>query len=62
MLHCFILIAVGFVMWKYLPGKITAASKKTRSRIDLCLQVLGITLMLTGAVQLVKALMALITH
>lgn len=60
MLHCIILIALGFVMWKYLPGKITAASKKTRHYIDLGLQILGIILMLTGAIQLIRNIVNLI--
>ena len=60
MLHCIILIALGFVMWKFLPGKITAASKKARSYIDLGLQILGIILMITGAIQLVRSIYNLI--
>ena len=28
MVHNIILILVGFVLWKFIPGKITAASKK----------------------------------
>lgn len=56
MVHSIILIALGFVMWKYLPGKITAASKKTRSYIDLGFQIVGILLMLSGGVELVRSI------
>lgn len=59
MLHCIILLALGFVLWKYLPGKITAASKKTRSYIDLGFQIVGILMMITGAIQLVKYILNL---
>jgi len=54
MLHCIILVVLGFVLWKFLPGKITAASKKTRSYIDLGFQIVGILLMIIGAIQFVK--------
>ena len=60
MLHCVILVALGFVMWKFLPGKITAASMKTRRQIDLGLQILGIVLMLAGAIQLIRNIVNLI--
>ena len=54
MVHKIIILALGFVLWKIIPGKITAGSKKARSYIDLGSQILGIILMLTGAVQLVR--------
>lgn len=54
MAHGIINLLVGFVLWKYIPGKITAGSKKVRSYIDLGAQILGILLMLTGAINLIK--------
>ena len=59
MIHGLIIIAVGFVLWKFLPGKITAASKKTRSYIDLGLQIVGIILMLSGGVEFIRSLMGI---
>ena len=58
MLHSIIIIAVGFVMWKFLPGKITAASRKTRSYIDLGFQIVGIILMISGGIELIKSIIA----
>lgn len=59
MLHAIILIALGFVMWKYLPGMITKASPKTRQYIDLCLQIGGIILMIIGVIQLLESIVNL---
>lgn len=47
-------IVIGYIIWRYIPGKITAASKKVRKYVDLGAQVLGIILMLTGIVGLIK--------
>ena len=47
-------IVIGYIIWRYIPGKITAASKKVRKSVDLGAQVLGIILMLTGIVSLIK--------
>lgn len=53
MIHSIIVIAFGFVLWKYLPGKITATSRKKRKNIDLGFQISGIILMLLGTIQLI---------
>ena len=54
MVHNIVIIALGFVLWKINPGKTNAGSKKDRTYIDLASQNLGITILLTGALQLVK--------
>ncbi len=56
MVHSIILIALGFVLWKFLPGKITATSRKKRKNIDLGFQISGIILMILGAIQLVLSI------
>lgn len=56
MVHSIILIALGFVLWKFLPGKITATSRKKRKNIDLGFQIVGILLMLSGGVELVRSI------
>jgi hypothetical protein len=60
MINSLIEIGLGYVFWRYLPGKITAASKKARTYIDLGLQIMGIILMITGAIQLVRSIYNLI--
>ena len=54
MLHNIIIFFVGFILWKVIPGKITAGSKKVRSYIDMGAQILGIVLMLIGAIHFIK--------
>lgn len=56
MVHSIILIALGFVLWKFLPGKITATSRKKRKNIDLGFQISGIILMILGAIQLILSI------
>ena len=48
-------IVIGDIIWRYLPGKITAAPKNVRY-IDVSAQILGIILMLTGVVGFIKFL------
>lgn len=60
MIHCIIEIVLGYVMWKYLPGKITAAKPKVRGYIDLGLQIVGIILMILGSISLFKNVVHLI--
>lgn len=50
-----ITIAIGFVLWKIIPGKITAGSKRVRGYIDLGAQILGIILMVSGVIQIVRS-------
>lgn len=47
-------IVIGYIIWRYIPGKITAASKNVRKYIDVSAQILGIILMLTGVVGFIK--------
>lgn len=54
MLHNIIIFFIGFVLWKVIPGKFTAGSKKVRSYIDMGSQILGIVLMLIGIIHLIK--------
>lgn len=54
MVHALILFVIGFILWKFLPGKITAASPKVRSYIDLGAQILGIILMLSAVIDVIK--------
>ena len=49
-------IVIGYIIWRYIPGKITAASKNVRKYIDVIAQILGIILMLTGFVGFIKFL------
>ncbi len=49
-------IVIGYIIWRYIPGKITAASKNVRKYIDVSAQILGIILMLTGIVGFIKFL------
>lgn len=49
-------IVIGYIIWRYLPGKITAAPKNVRKYIDVSAQILGIILMLTGVVGFIKFL------
>ena len=49
-------IVIGYIIWRYSPGKITVASKNVRKYIDLSAQILGIILMLTGVVGFIKFL------
>ena len=56
MIHAIILVIIGYIVWKFIPGKITAESRKMRSYIDLGAQILGILLMLSGIVKFIKYL------
>lgn len=56
MIHAIILVIIGYIVWKFIPGKITAGSRKMRSYIDLGAQILGILLMLSGIVKFIKYL------
>lgn len=49
-------IVIGYIIWRYIPGKITVASKNVRKNIDVSAQILGIILMLTGVVGFIKFL------
>lgn len=54
MVHALILFVIGFILWKFLPGKITAVRPKVRSYIDLGAQILGIILMLSAVIDVIK--------
>jgi hypothetical protein len=56
MVHALILFVIGFILWKFLPGKITAVRPKVRYYIDLGAQILGVILMLSGVVNFIKSL------
>ena len=56
MIHAIILVIIGYIVWKFIPGKITVGSRKMRSYIDLGAQILGILLMLSGIVKFIKYL------
>ena len=56
MIHAIILVIIGYIIWKFIPGKITAGSRKICSYIDLGAQVLGILLMLSSIVKFIKYL------
>ncbi|MCM1034887.1 MAG: hypothetical protein NC038_00050 [Paludibacter sp.] len=58
MTHNILLIIIGFILWNFIPGKITAGSKKIRPYIDLGAQILGILLMLTGGINMIKLIIS----
>lgn len=60
MIHILIEIGLGYVLWRYLPGKITAASPKVRRYFDLVFQIVGIIMMIVGAISLIKYVLAFV--
>lgn len=47
-------IAIGYIFFSLLPGKITAGTAKVRSFIDLAFQIIGILLMVAGVGGLIE--------
>jgi hypothetical protein len=54
MVSIIISFVIGYLLWKVLPGKITAAPHKIRTYIDMGAQILGIIIMLSSVIKLIK--------
>lgn len=61
MINSIIQIVIGFILWKYMPGKITAGSRKVRSYIDMIFQIFGLLLMILGMIRIVYKLISFIS-
>jgi hypothetical protein len=57
MLDSIITIVLGYVIWKYVPEWIKGGSASARSTINLVCSIVGIIMLLSGVVHLVKYLL-----
>lgn len=54
MTHAIVEIVIGLCLWMVVPGWITQGKKKTRDTIKLICNIVGVLLVLLGAISLVK--------
>lgn len=54
MADAIIKILIGYVLWRIVPKWITYGNKKTRERIQLALNIVGVLLVLLGAISIVR--------
>ena len=58
MVASLIQIVVGLIVWKLAPGWIQSGSRKSRDFVKLCLNIIGIVIVIFGVVSLIKALLS----
>lgn len=56
MIGSIIKIAIGFLLWKYVPRWITYGPAKTRSYIQLGCNILGLIIVISGVISLLHSL------
>lgn len=59
MILSIIQIIVGLLVWKIVPGWIQIKGRKNKNLVKLCLNIVGIVIILLGIVSLLKALFSL---
>jgi heme/copper-type cytochrome/quinol oxidase subunit 4 len=52
---CIIQIAMGLLLWLFVPGWITQGSRKTRQWIKLACNIAGIVMVISGSLRLLSA-------
>lgn len=57
MADAIIKILIGYVLWRIVPKWITYGNKKTRERIQLALNIVGVLLVLLGAISIVRCIL-----
>ena len=60
MVSAIIEIAIGFVIWEYVPGWITQGKKKVRDVIKLACNIVGIIIVLFGCYSLLMSFVSLL--
>lgn len=55
--NAIIRIVIGYFLWRIVPGWITYGNKKTRDKIQLVLNIIGILLVLFGIISLIKSIL-----
>lgn len=57
MIGTIIQIIIGLLVWKVVPGWIEYGNKKLRDFIQLCCNIIGIILVISGCISLIRLLL-----
>lgn len=56
MVGAIVKIIIGLFIWKIVPGWIEFGSSKTRSFVQLCLNIIGVVVVIAGIISLLRSL------
>ncbi|MEI6140606.1 MAG: hypothetical protein WCP85_15160 [Mariniphaga sp.] len=59
MLPSLVQIVVGLIVWKLAPGWIQSGSRKSRAFFKLCLNIIGIVIVIFGVVSIIKEVLSI---
>lgn len=57
MIDSIVRIIIGLMIWKIVPGWIEFGTSKARSFVQLCCDVVGIIILISGVISLIKFLL-----
>ena len=58
MVSSLIQIVIGLIVWKLAPGWVQSGSRKSRDFVKLCLNIIGIVIVIFGIVSIIKTLLS----